>query len=122
MPASTSSPGSGERASTRWLPALFAGVLAGPLAWLVALEAAYIASYAACAPGRGAVLHVSVLAPLAIVAAAALLVRAADRRRPEDERHGGAHLMSLAARWLLPAFALLIFATWVPVWALEPCR
>jgi hypothetical protein len=100
--------------------ALFTGVIAGPLAWLISLEAGYIASYAICAPGRGAAVHVALLVPLALIAAGAWLGWAIDRR--PGERNSSSALMRRMALWLCAGFAGLVLVTYVPVWALLPCR
>ncbi len=102
--------------------ALLGGVLAGPLAWLLSLEAGYVASYAICGPGSGAAVHVALLAPLVLIALGAFVVFAVSRRRAQETRHGEAGMLAHAAYWFCAAFAVLILATYAPVWGLLPCR
>jgi hypothetical protein len=97
-------------------------VLAGPLAWLVSLEAGYVASYAICEPGSGAAIHVAILTPLIVIALGAIGVFAVSRRHGEATRRGGEAMLAQSAYWFSAAFAVLILATYAPVWGLLPCR
>jgi hypothetical protein len=100
---------------------LFLGFIAGPSAWLTALEAAYVASYVACDPAKSLHLHLAALSPLLLIAiGTAVLVRA---RASQDgaHLHSWAAVMSTAGLWMCAAFTLLTLVMYLPVLGLAPC-
>src|SRR5687767_5977940 len=69
MPSSTSHRGSHER---RRLAALWTGMLAGPIAWLMLLELNYVLSYVSCETRQTWFLHLASLVAILVVGAAGL--------------------------------------------------
>jgi len=120
--------GSSEPASR--LVALWAGVLAGPLAWAALLQVNYVLSYVACEQRHTWMLHLATLVALALVAAAAC---AAWRAAPVlgEEDHASANpaatgllrmrFMALGGLALCAWFAIVIVATDIPTVVLHPC-
>ena len=117
-----------ELAKTSGLFRLWAGFLAGPVAWAVQLQAAYLMVYVSCAVGGNLPYHLTSLATLALAAAGTLLSwrnwRQAGVKLP-DER-GGVLTRSrfMAALGLLSGalFSVVIVAQWVPAFILPPCN
>jgi hypothetical protein len=70
MPSSISPPAWHDPARTA---ALWAGVLTGPIVWLVLLEVNYVLTYVACETGHKWFMHTAVLVALALVATAGYL-------------------------------------------------
>ncbi len=121
MSRSTSFHGSDEAGASWRALRLLAGALAGPLAWLTALEAAYVASYGPCDPGRAGHIHAALLVPLIVTLGAAALVWFTERPRPFTEDQSWTNTMAHAGLWLSLAFALLILTMYIPVAGLAPC-
>ena len=112
------------------LAALWFGLLAGPLVWLALLQTNYVLSYVACEQRQTWMLHTAAALALASVGAAAVLARlAAPPLRPDGAENAGppdpallrARFMAHGALVLCAWFALVIVATEIPVWVLEPC-
>lgn len=112
---------------TRLNAVLWAGVLAGPVAWLVHLQTVYVLAVWACG-GRGrAALHLVTLLCLAVTAAG---IASAWRRWrsvgewPSDWGHGReSRVRMLSVLGLLAGtlFALALVAQWFAVLLLDPC-
>lgn len=129
MPSSTL-----DRGSLSWgyrLAALWAGLLAGPVAWACLLEANYIMSYVACEQRHTWMLHVATAIALGLVAMGALAAwRAApppasiDEPSLDPDRTAAvrARFMALGALTLCGFFALAIAASEIPVLVLNPCH
>ena len=130
MPSSTSHRASHDRGR---LAALWTGVLAGPIVWLVLLEVNYVLSYVACETRQRWFLHVTTLVAVVLVAAAggwAWRARIGDPLAAEEisgpltektSRQRAAWLAALAAAFSI-WFILLILATHVPVLVLRVCQ
>src|SRR4051812_27025591 len=118
MSPSTSLPDS-KAVEPRVLAALWAGVLAGPIAWLVALEAGYASSYLICAGWSRSVVHAATLVPIVLIAAAAFALAHVHKRQPHT---GWPAWMAAAGVMLCSWFTLVILATDVPVMILQACK
>lgn len=108
--------------------ALWAGVFAGPVAWMMSQQAGnFIASWACSSAGR-VMLHLIMIAALALSAGGGLISwrcwARAGREWPGGA--GGALPRSrfLAVLGLLMSglFFLLIFAQWIPNFFFTPCE
>jgi hypothetical protein len=106
----------------RRLAALYAGLLAGPIAWLISLEAGYGLSYKACAARATAFLLAATLAPLIIIAVAAWAVHRTEPASAPDYDARWPVWMARAGLMLCAFFALVILANAVPTLVLDPCR
>jgi hypothetical protein len=117
----------------RWrLAAIWAGVLTGPVVWLVLLEANYVLAYVACEAQSTWFMHLAVAGALLLVAGAGYAAWAAsfghtgageppppDRPRPSDETRRWMSLAGIASSgW----FILVILAMEVPLVVLRVCQ
>jgi hypothetical protein len=130
MPSSTSRPVSHER----WrLAAVWAGVLAGPLAWLTLLEVNYLFAYVACEVQGTWFMHLATAAALIVVAAAGFAAwRASHGDMTTDEtlthplsdetRKQRSRWMSLAGVASSIWFIVVILAMEVPIVVLKECQ
>ena len=128
MASSTLPHGSSE--PRRQLLALWIGILAGPLAWAALLQTNYVLSYVACEQRHSWMLHGASAAALVLVAGAAIAAWRASPPLGEEEHvgEGPARTSQLRRRWMGLAalalcawFAIVIFATEIPVLVLHPC-
>ena len=130
MPSSTSRPVSHER----WrLTALWAGLLTGPIAWLVLLEVNYVLAYVACETGSTWFMHLAIVVALVLVAAAGYAAWAAsygnimadEARTPplsDETRTQRSRWMSLAGVASSLWFIVVILAMEVPLIVLKECQ
>jgi hypothetical protein len=130
MPSSTSRPVSHER----WrLAALWAGLLTGPIAWLMLLEVNYILAYVACESRSTWFMHLAVVIALLVVATAGYgawaashgNILAAETLTPplsDETRLQRSRWMSLAGVALSAWFLLVILAMEVPLIVLKECQ
>ena len=130
MPSSTSRPVSHER----WrLAALWAGLLAGPLAWLTLLEVNYLFAYVACEAQRTWFMHAASLAALVIVALAGVAAWRASHGEmtagetltdplSDETRIQRSRWMSLAGTVSCIWFIVVILAMEVPIVVLKECQ
>lgn len=133
MPSSTSHPGFREAHERRRVFALWTGVLAGPLVWLMLLETNYVLSYVACETRQTWFMHLAALISIALVAAAGAWAWQAGqgpRDLPEsltapvspetcDARmRWMGHIAVASSVW----FIIVIIATEIPVVVLKPCQ
>jgi hypothetical protein len=110
------------------LAALWAGLVAGPLAWAALLEVNYVLSYVSCEHHRTWMLHAATVAALLLTAGAAL---AASRTWRDTLRRSGAETgangngrawsMAVGGIAMCLWFVLVIVATEIPVLVLRPC-
>jgi len=120
--------------SERWtrLLALWAGLLAGPLAWAALLQTNYVLSYVACEQRQTWMLYLATAVALALVAGGAAAAWAAapapplGREEHEDpDPHRAivlrARFMALGGLAMCAFFAIVILATAIPVLVLHPC-
>src|SRR5688572_8239333 len=121
MASSISPPVSSEPRSR--LLGLWAGIVAGPLAWAALLQTNYVLSYVACEQRHSWMLHLATAAALLVVAAAAFTAwRAAPAlgeeehasENPDAARLLRARFMALSGLALCAWFAIVIVATEIP--------
>lgn len=128
MPSSTSRPAWHDARRTA---ALWAGLLAGPLVWLAALEVNYVMSYVACESSRFAwVLHAVNAVSAGLVALAGWIAWRSGPARDEEQATVPVSpaTAELRARWMSVGgvatslwFILVIVAMEIPVAMLPPC-
>ena len=114
----------------RWLKPLplWAGILAGPIAWAIDLEASYASVKWVCHTHGSGVLTAITLASLMIVACGAALSRAALTRTAADVPSDGgrprqrARFMAMLGLASCGLFALQIIAGAIPHWVLDACQ
>src|ERR1051325_345753 len=108
--------------------ALWAGILAGPVAWLLQMQGGYTLVPWACANGHVFVLHLVTLVGLLIAAAGALIAWRDWRRfgKQWPKGKGGPHMRRrfMAVLGLLTSvmFFLVILAQGIPSFILKPCQ
>jgi hypothetical protein len=108
--------------------ALWAGLLAGPLAVLLQLEINYALVLRACRSGEEFWLHVVSLAALALTAVGGLLSWRNHRRAGgewDDEGAGvlpRSRLMAAVGILISILMALVVIAQWIPVFVYGPCQ
>jgi len=108
--------------------ALWTGVLAGPIASLIALEIAYVLAERACGTGEMLPVHVTFLvALLASLASGALAWREwrAWGSRPASEeggREGRSRFLATLGVLSGPTSALVVMAMWSAVFYFHPCQ
>lgn len=108
----------------RWL---WAGVLAGPLAWAVQLQAVYALAAPACGTGRLWPLHLTAAACLLVAAGGGWAAWRAWRAvggwpdPSDDPATGRTRLMAVLGMMTGVLFSLAIVAQWLAVFTLPPC-
>ena len=114
--------------STEGAFALWAGVFAGPVAWIFDQQMKYyLATYGCSTPGR-ALLHLVTLASLAVVAGGAVLAWRLWQRAGSGWPDGGggalarSRFMVVLGLMLCALCALLILAQWLPGLFYSPCQ
>ena len=114
----------------RRIVALWAGLLAGPLAWAALLESNYVMSYVACEQRHTWMLHLATAVSLALIGLAALAAWHAAPPLGEDEHESGntdraamlrARFMAMGGLTLCAWFAIVLIATEIPALVLHPC-
>jgi hypothetical protein len=116
-----------EISEQRFNLALWAGILAGPFAWVLHLQTSYSLTETACAGGRQWLLHVASLVALLLPIAGALCALRLWRRLPAgstshgDDFSSRSRFMALAGIVLSAFFVLVILAQWIPTWILGAC-
>jgi hypothetical protein len=107
--------------------ALWAGVLAGPLAMLIQLQVNYALVLWACGAGREWALHLTALLALVVTVAGGWLSWRNRRRTGagwEDEGAGvipRSRFMAVVGVLASVLFALVIVAQWIPIFVYGPC-
>lgn len=110
------------------LPALWFGVLAGPISFLLNLQLNYMLTPWVCKHGGQLVLHIVPLIFLVIVAAAGWVSLRSWRRTGSEWRADGGGVIPrsrfLAVLGVLTSalFVLVILAQWIPNLFLSPCQ
>ena len=108
--------------------ALWAGVLAGPLATLTQLQVNYALVLWACAAGREWALHLVALLALLVAVAAGLLSLRNWRRAGtgwDDEGAGvmpRSRFMAVVGVLISGLAALVVVAQWIPIFVYGPCE
>jgi hypothetical protein len=106
------------------LTRLWAGILAGPLAWATDEVVGYTVTAHECSTGSSALLHALTVSAL-IMCGIGLLCGGstwAASLDPENDRAERIRSMSLSGIALSFAFAVVILATAIPKWMLSPCE
>jgi hypothetical protein len=107
---------------------LWAGVVTGPIASLVALELGYVLVERACGTGQMVPIHLAFLGCLAATGVAGLAARREWRRygaRLASETggpEGRSRFLAVLGVLSAPLFALAIVAQWSAVLFLHPCQ
>jgi len=110
--------------------ALWAGALAGPLAFFLHLQLDYVYVPWTCEHGGRWLLHLVALLAIALTAAGTALswrnLDRAGRDWPEHAHEGGSLARSRFVAGLGVAmgalFLLVMLAQWIPIWILDPCH
>jgi hypothetical protein len=108
--------------------ALWAGVLAGPLATLTQLQVNYALVLWACGAGRAWALHVVALLALLVTVAAGLLSLRNWRRAGSSWEDKGAgvvprsRFMAAVGILISALSALVVIAQWIPIFIYGPCE
>lgn len=108
--------------------ALWAGVLAAPIATLIQLQVNYALVLWACDAGRKWALHLVALLALLITIAGGLLSWRNWRRTGatwEDEGAGvipRSRFMALVGLLISGLIALVVIAQWIPIFVYGPCQ
>jgi hypothetical protein len=118
------------RPGTWWLSplALWAGILAGPVAWAFDLGVSYALVKWTCSSQRDTLLHMIPPAALAVVAGGAIVSDLALRRTPRHmptdggDPRGRARFMAVLGLTSCALFAVTIVAGAIPQWVLDACR
>lgn len=116
--------------AVRWLTPLplWAGILAGPIAWAFDLMSSYALVKWVCHTGNHAVLPLMTILSLAIVGAGAALSWAALAHTASDVPTDGgkprqrARFMAVLGLATSALFALQILAGAIPHWVLDACQ
>jgi hypothetical protein len=112
------------------LAALWAGVVAGPLAWAAQLQTNYVLSYVACEQRQAWMLHLATALALLLIGGGALVAwraappLAADEHRAADHDRAAllrVRFMALGGLALCCWFAIVVVATEIPALVLPPC-
>ena len=114
----------------RWLTPLplWAGILAGPVAWAFDLEASYAVVKWACHTQNREVLPLITIVSLAVVLAGAIISwKALNRTSNDTSMDGGqprqrARFMAVLGVASCALFALQILAGAIPHWMLDACQ
>ena len=114
----------------RWLspPALWAGILAGPLAWAVDLTVSYAVVKPVCRSRLDAVLHGIPVGCLAVVLGGAAMSWLAFRQTSADAPSDGgrprdrARFMAILGLACAALFTLQIVAGAIPGWVIDACQ
>ena len=129
MPSSISRHASHDR---RRVIALWAGILSGPVAFLLLLEYHYVLSYVACETRQTWFLHAAAALAIALVAAAGIWAWRAGIDEPMTPEHASPPLSEETSRqrvrWMVIAaalfsawFIILIAAMEIPIVVLRVC-
>ena len=108
--------------------ALWAGVLAGPLATLAQLQVNYALVLWACGAGREWALHLVALLALLVTVAAGLLSWRNWRRAGAGWKDDGAgvvprsRFMAVVGVLISAFIALVVVAQWIPIFVYGPCE
>jgi hypothetical protein len=113
----------------RWLSplALWAGILAGPVAWALDLTTSYAAVKPVCRTQSDGILRVITVVCVAIVTTGAAVSWVALRHSAGDVPTGGqprerARFMAILGLSSAALFALQILAGAIPQWVIDACQ
>jgi hypothetical protein len=105
------------RATQPRLPALWTGILAGPIAWACDEVIGYTITAHECSTGSMRGLNFLTLASLCLCVFGWICAKSVDHDRHSERQR----VMALAGMVLSIAFAVAILATGIPRWMLGPC-
>ena len=112
--------------SAAGLPGLILGFFAGPIAWLIDLEASYATLPWVCAHGRRDVLFLIPVACLALIAAGSWVCWSGWRQRQADfdggRRKNWMSFIAMLGLMMHATFGLLIVTTFAGRYFLSPCE
>jgi hypothetical protein len=105
---------------------LWAGILAGPVAWAVDLPVSYAAVKPACRAASTGVIHGITAASLLVIAAGAAIswrsLRHADARSTDGgQPEARARFMAVLGLLACGLFALQVLANAIPTWVIDAC-
>jgi len=109
------------------ISALWAGILAGPIAWALDLTSSYAIVKWTCSSQHTIVLHLITLGSLLLIAAGAAASFTALQRAPEQATDDGSRsvdrgrFMALLGLLLSAMFALVVIGNAVPRLVLDAC-
>jgi hypothetical protein len=116
-----------RRAAPPGTLALWTGLLAGPIAWLLALEIAYVLVEASCRGTPAVGLHAASVSMLVAALAGGLLAGSAwiragaewddDAAEPESRRR----FLAIGGMFTSALFSLAILGQWIATWIVSPC-
>jgi hypothetical protein len=115
-------------ADRRWLSplALWSGILAGPIAWAIDLEASYALVHWTCFTRRIDVLHAISVGALLLTALGAgiswIAWQHARALPADDDEIARARFMAMLGMWTALLFAGTIVAAAIPRWVLDACQ
>jgi hypothetical protein len=114
---------------TKFDVALWSGVFAGPIAWLIQFQTRYSLVPWVCATQHRFVLHLVALVFLAVALAGGVLswgnwVRSGKQwpSDTEDESAGRKQFLALLGIMMSGIFALVIIAQIIPAFLIDPCQ
>jgi hypothetical protein len=106
---------------------LWAGVLAGPAAWMLHLQISYSLVGTACDTGQQFVMHLVTLGALLLAGTGAAISWRSWKRLPEgpmdegDAKETRKRFMALFGLVMSLSFVLVIVAAEIPNWVLRAC-
>ncbi|HEX8925185.1 MAG TPA: hypothetical protein VF786_05305 [Terriglobales bacterium] len=106
---------------------LWAGILAGPLAWGFDLGTSYAVTQHVCSTGHYYLLHLICVVALVFALAGFFSARTAYREIPAEADHeqggllGHSKFLALCGQASSLTFAVVVIAGAVPRWVLPPC-
>src|SRR4051812_43453514 len=106
---------------------LLAGIFAGPIAWAADHTISYSLVPHACSTGHHYILHVCTAVALLVTLAGFMCAMNVQQRMPDDtEQSGGSvfdreRFMALLGMAMSVAFCMVIIASAIPRWFMDPC-
>jgi hypothetical protein len=112
-----------EKPDTGSLARLWAGILAGPLAWATNEVVSYTATAHECSTGSRLLFHTLTVTGLICCAVGLIAARSVSAIYPQtsDAREERIRSMAISGMTLSIAFAVAIIAMAIPNWILSPC-
>jgi hypothetical protein len=103
--------------------ALWLGVLGGPVAFLLNLQANYMLVDLACESGARLALHAIALAAVVLTAGSGLLARRYwQTAGGAVESHDRTRFMAFLGMLTGGLFFLVMLAQWIPIFVVDPCQ
>jgi hypothetical protein len=119
--------GTAPAVTTPRAPMLWAGILAGPLAFAADLLARYALVHSACADGQTTILTLITMVSMAVICGGAAVAWRAWQLTATAASSGGrpvdrAKFMAVSGVLSSALFAIVVGATAYPQWVLDACR